>query len=202
MNPPQSPHGQARIILWEPWDDPFARLVGSHGEEHEDGGVRTWDHNVFRGPCAMTPLGLVPIHEDSLPSRVFKFWVGHTNFDLTRNVAEAIATEPGVEALDVYSRYRFRVAIARSFNEEAVKKAIAVTVRNPGRGRAPLDALRPIIAFLRKGGGCWALLAFPDGSTQVFRGSGPEEVTSKLSPFKGYATHLVCSWQDDHHDQD
>lgn len=182
-------------IQWEPWPDPFHKLIRAY-EDEEGGGVAVFDRHVFRGPCAVTPEGLFPIHEDQVPSRVYKFWLGHANFDVTGPMAELISREPGVETLDVLSRYRFRISVGKAFQDEAVKKAVSLTVRNPGRAQPSSTlAVLPILSFLRRQRGFWALLVFPGGSTTVVRGASPAEVERKAAPLTPHASHLVYSWE-------
>ena len=60
-----------------------------------------------------TPLG--PYPEDSLlkPSNRWDCWIGHTNFDITTDMAEKLETEvSGVEALKVSGRDSFFIGIA------------------------------------------------------------------------------------------
>lgn len=76
------------------------------------------------GPCVIGPMGVIPMHESNIPSKMYNFWMGDTNFDLTNDIAKKIESCTGVESLDVYSRYRFRIAIGRAFNQRDVKTGI------------------------------------------------------------------------------
>ena len=62
-----------------------------------------------------SPMGLIPYNEHTASGRIFNFWLGHTNFDITINVSKIIENTDGVEALDIFTRYRFRVAIGKCF---------------------------------------------------------------------------------------
>ena len=71
-----------------------------------------------------TPLGLIPMTEWSTPSKVFNFWMGHTNFRITKNIQDIIDGTDGVETFDVFSSYRFRIAIGKAFDSIEVKKEL------------------------------------------------------------------------------
>ena len=63
-----------------------------------------------------TPMGRFP--------RDFKFWYGHTNFNLSEARLKMIETTDGVESLEVFSPYRFRISIGLAFDSSEVRKAI------------------------------------------------------------------------------
>lgn len=71
-----------------------------------------------------TPMGIIPITENTSSSKIFNFWMGHTNFSITHRVAEIIEETEGVETLDVFTRYRFRIAIGKAFTDSSVMKNI------------------------------------------------------------------------------
>jgi hypothetical protein len=50
--------------------------------------------------------------------------MGHTNFDITRRVAETIEITEGVETLDIYTRYRFRISVGKAFEDSMVMRTI------------------------------------------------------------------------------
>jgi len=62
-----------------------------------------------------SPMGLIPYNEHTASSKIFNFWIGHTNFDITVNITKIIEDTDGVEALDIFTRYRFRIAIGKCF---------------------------------------------------------------------------------------
>lgn len=71
-----------------------------------------------------TPMGIIPITENTSSSKIFNFWMGHTNFSITHRIAEIIEETNGVETLDVFTRYRFRIAIGKAFTDSGVMKNI------------------------------------------------------------------------------
>lgn len=71
-----------------------------------------------------TPMGIIPINENTASSKIFNFWVGHTNFNITNKIAQIIEETDGVETLDIFTRYRFRIAIGKVFTDSNVMKNI------------------------------------------------------------------------------
>lgn len=129
-----------KSIIWEKWVDPFgkdeeeSRWMDYDSEDtidtsYEDDIV---DHNKVNNPIRViaSPLGLIPYNEYTAPSKIFNFWVGHTNFNITANVQSLIEECAGVEILDVFTRYRFRIAVGKCFIDSEVMLAINDNIIN------------------------------------------------------------------------
>ena len=58
------------------------------------------------------------------PLRICNFWLAHTNFNITQSISEQIEKVDGVETLDIFTRYRFRIAIGKAFNSSIVMQNI------------------------------------------------------------------------------
>jgi len=71
-----------------------------------------------------TPFGILPLTEQSLASTYFKFWVGHTNFRITPSFYNIISKVEGVESIDIFTPYRFRIGIATLFKDRTVMAQI------------------------------------------------------------------------------
>jgi len=65
--------------------------------------------------AVMTPLGIIPLSENSSNDKVYNFWLMHSNFPISQRVAEIIEKTSGVETLDIYTKYRLRVGIGKLF---------------------------------------------------------------------------------------
>jgi hypothetical protein len=123
------------LIIWEKWVDPF----GQDGEEtkwtdydneNEDIDDEDYDDTLeSESPrpiinrsikVIQSPMGLIPYNEYTAPSKLFNFWIGHTNFDITSTIIEILEKSNGIEILDIFSRYRFRIAIGKCFNDADV----------------------------------------------------------------------------------
>ena len=124
-----------KTIAWESWN---AKLEGLYQENiNEDQPTYLENENLqaseiipsemFIAPPRVvnTPLGVYP--EESLlkPSDRWDCWIGHTNFDITNNVAAKLDSEiDGVEALKILGRYSFFIGVAKLFNIAQVRKDI------------------------------------------------------------------------------
>lgn len=124
-------------IIWEKWRDPFGKdmdelkwtdyeddlqpFYTGESEDAESTGIHIPD-----GPIKViaSPLGLIPYTEYTAPGKIFNFWLGHTNFNITQSVKTILENIEGIEILDVFTRYRFRIAIGKCFNDSEVMSDI------------------------------------------------------------------------------
>ncbi len=128
------------LIIWEKWVDPF----GQDSEDtkwtdyedsedtledilHENPEATELDNIIKSSPirALSTPMGLIPYNEATASGKIFKFWVGHTNFNISYKVQKIIEEVEGVEILDIFTRYRFRIAIGKSFNDSTTMTDIS-----------------------------------------------------------------------------
>ncbi len=70
----------------------------------------------------ITPMGIVPITENTNPFKIFNLWTVHLNFRLTASVAQTIEDTDGIETLDIFTPYRCRIGIAKAFISSEVKQ--------------------------------------------------------------------------------
>lgn len=187
-----------RKIIWVKWVDPLAPLVQTSQDEEDieqtsaKDSFRDQDDEPMKidtGPTLVGPVGIVPLHENNLPSRLFNFWMGHTNFDITQNVVDAIIQVPGVETLDIFTRYRFRIAFGKAFNANAVMKEIDCLFKEQVKN----DKLELIKRTLQKKYRHWAIYQFPDGRTETVGADTIEEVKELVKPFEDSA-YITTSW--------
>lgn len=134
------------LIVWEKWVDPFGKNIdeakwtdyNNHiidfnnlEEEYEDEDLEDIDedldnlpqfHGISGDPIKViaSPLGLIPYNEHTASSKIFNFWIGHTNFNISQKVKQNIELIDGVEILDIFTRYRFRIAIGKCFTDSEV----------------------------------------------------------------------------------
>jgi len=54
----------------------------------------------------------------------FDCWMGHTNFNITKEIKDKLNRTEGVEILKICSRYRFFIGIGRMFDFTDVRKNI------------------------------------------------------------------------------
>lgn len=133
--------------MWEKWVDPFGQdmdeakwtdynndiadidnILNSEpedDEEDEEHKVKKYKP-IPRNPIKViaSPLGLIPYNEHTASGKIFNFWLGHTNFSISNKIKDIIEHCDGVEILDIFTRYRFRIAIGKCFNDSEVISAI------------------------------------------------------------------------------
>ena len=129
------------LIIWEKWRDPFGfdsdttEYKPTEPEYWEEDQKTNQDNDDSEPPAIMTeidrptkviatPMGIIPMNEYTCSSKIFNFWTGHANFDLTEEVADIIETSPGVESLNIFTRYRFRIGIGKAFKDAEIMKLI------------------------------------------------------------------------------
>jgi hypothetical protein len=71
-----------------------------------------------------TPMGIIPVTENTASGKIFNFWTGHTNFNITKKITSLIEETEGVETLDIFTRYRFRIAVGKAFDDSSVMRKI------------------------------------------------------------------------------
>jgi len=124
-------------IIWEKWIDPFGENIdeakwGDYDEEDNDLSFQSELKEQLQKPIKVisSPLGIIPYNEHSASSKIFNFWVGHTNFNLSKKVCDTIEKIEGVEILDVFTRYRFRIAIGKAFKDNEVLNTIKLSINS------------------------------------------------------------------------
>jgi hypothetical protein len=127
------------LIIWQKWVDPF-------GDDSEESQWTDYDNesplvSTYQDPedpqepdkakpskktvrVIASPMGLIPYTEHTASSKIFNFWTGHTNFDLSAQIVDEIEKIEGVETLDIFTRYRFRVGIGKCFDDSSVMNRI------------------------------------------------------------------------------
>ena len=129
------------LIVWQKWFDPFGEddidSIDSHSiqddqddqdEDIEEDGYTTDPSSNKPIRAIATPMGLIPYNENTASSKIFNFWVGHTNFSITQEIGAILESLEGVETLDIFTRYRFRISIGKAFNCPQVMKKINDTI--------------------------------------------------------------------------
>ena len=129
-------------VYWEKWIDAFEEEDSALEEEiHEmhklldneemsdlseelDEDLDLIKHSVSHIRSIVTPFGVLPLTEQTRASNYFKLWVGHSNFKLTEDFYRVIGQQPGIEALDILTPYRFRIAVGKMFTDRDVMKDV------------------------------------------------------------------------------
>ncbi|HAT66748.1 MAG TPA: hypothetical protein DCS66_19520 [Flavobacteriaceae bacterium] len=128
MNDMPKPSGYD--VYWEKWidafedeDESFSEAVSEAEQEltHEELLENEHlFHEVSHVRSIVTPFGILPLTEQTMASKHFKFWVGHSNFKLTKDFYTVIGQHPGIETLDILTPYRFRIAVGKMFTDRDV----------------------------------------------------------------------------------
>ncbi len=133
-------------IIWQKWFDPFglddnldvpdidnleeefSNFISSDTDDNTDviNNDNYLEHKKFKGRVKVlaTPMGIIPLNDNTASNKIFNFWLGHTNFDITHHIARIIELTDGVETLDVFTRYRFRIAVGKAFDDSNVMREI------------------------------------------------------------------------------
>ncbi len=113
------------LIVWEKWVDPLGGEEENSfiDKEDEDNDTPTM---IKTKPVKMllTPMGMIPYNENTATSSIFNFWVGHSNFDISPEICGLIEQAYGVETLDIFTRYRFRIGVGKVFDDGDVMRNI------------------------------------------------------------------------------
>jgi len=115
------------VIIWEKWVDPYGNDLDTvewpgydnediiNDDDHNENNIKYKKINVIA-----TTMGIIPFNEHTDCTKIFNFWIGHTNFDITKNIAQLLQTINGVETLDVFTRYRFRISFGKAFEDRDI----------------------------------------------------------------------------------
>ena len=109
-------------IQFVKWEDPYIKNKEEKEEEEELVWQEPFPQKAFLSPFGSMSLD-VPI------TNQFKLYIMHTNFNISERVAKIVESIPGVETLDIFSRYRCRVGIGRLFLPREVFRNIRNAVK-------------------------------------------------------------------------
>ncbi len=129
------------LIVWEKWVDPFGDDMDEakwtdYNNDIQDLADDSDDDDTMEEPLPhiirntkpikviASPMGLIPYNEHTASGKIFNFWLGHTNFNISKKIESMIEQCDGVEILDIFTRYRFRIAIGKCFNDSETMKLI------------------------------------------------------------------------------
>jgi len=100
---------------WNSYGEEISEEADSHKQE------LSFKHHT---KAIITPMGMIPLNEQTACTKTFKFWIGHTNFTISANHKNIIENTEGVETLDVFTRYRFRIAVGKAFQDREIMQNI------------------------------------------------------------------------------
>lgn len=195
-------------VAWVKWVDPL--IPEEMAEEFEedfdgyeltrqsfsDGGERIKKPH-YTGAFIYGPLGIVPLQHHNLPSKLYNFWMGHTNFNISSSVADTIEKTEGVETLKVFTRYRFWISIGKCFNQEEVKNEIARRLTyEPKIANPKTAAINAIKDYESKQFANWAVIRCKNGKLLGIGDNDLEKVKQRIKDLNGVFEKIeVCSWE-------
>lgn len=142
-----------RSIHWEKWANHIsvegnASVPNEEGEETQTGMV-------------VTQFGAFTFDPNYI-NKSFTFYIGHANFPITEADVQAVAAVPGVESLDVFSRYRFRVGLGQhpAFAPKQVLASIEAVLCGGTK------AISQLTAKFKQEYQYWAVYQLPNGEIQ------------------------------------
>ena len=96
-------------------------------EENEEEFMDTYKQSNAAGNIPFLPVSKELMDDMAMLSN-FDCWIGHTNFDITKETKAMLNKTEGVELLKVLSRYRFFVGIGKMFDFKEVRKNIEYNI--------------------------------------------------------------------------
>lgn len=131
-------------IIWQRWLCPYS--------DHDEAITNSYDDPQLYNPfideefieerpikTLFGPLGPIPLNEYSLPSKIFNFWMAHTNFLITAQLLNIIKKVEGVEVLTVFTPYRFRIAVGKAFKDRTVMDRVNQAVLKALQAKAVVN---------------------------------------------------------------
>ena len=125
-----------RTIVWEKWKDPYDEkdewFPKNDNEKIKEEEFSEEEEITFEQipQIFMANMGMVPADRPPSIGKIFNFWTGHTSFSISAPIAAKIEDIEGVEILDIYTRYRFRVGIGKLFKDRDVMNNIQRAIRS------------------------------------------------------------------------
>jgi hypothetical protein len=193
-------------ICYEKWIDPLNTNIAETewpGFDQDEDGNEVQVHAAKITQVMHTPFGALTMLSNTMATNYFDFWWIHTNFDITNGIKDVIKGVPGVETLEIYTRYRARVGFPKSgfFESGRVMGAIQAAVTEIDREQQnqlliglPLNIAQHVIDMRNKVDDRyenWAMLVLPNGQIEVITSDNIDKLyQEKLTTFKS-TTHLV-----------
>lgn len=123
-------------VIEDQFNSPIIKMVTDHHNEElekyfEDESYDFHEPSINDDKVVSSkPLMAVPgdISNEIYLSSSYDCWIGHTNFDITRNMTLELSKVPGIEALKTISRYRFFIGVGKMFDFANVRKNIEETL--------------------------------------------------------------------------
>jgi hypothetical protein len=187
-------------ISWLKWEDPF--FPKQEPFSAEDNEIQSQKDSFFEKDkdeepdrhmrVILGPYGTIPINENAITSKLYKMWVGHCNFDITKNIMETIEKVEGVEILRVWTRYRFWVGFGNLFDDNKVQQDIEDSIIKKNKNiNGKSNALNALVKVLRKKYKSWVVFSNENGELKTIGSDNIEQI--KVDEGMNI---LACSWDE------
>lgn len=176
-------------ILWLKWEDPFEIKKKDLDEENQfQDNIEEEKHlRVIAGP-----YGMIPVNENSITNKLYKMWVGHCNFDITKEISDKIEKISGVEVLRIWTRYRFWLGIGNLFNDDDVQKQIEKSIF-PKKINKNIS-IETLAKVLEKKYGYWIIYSIYNEELKTFGSDKKDDVINTINKTKNIIL-ILCSWE-------
>ena len=186
---------------WEKWNGSFEANEQKDTEEYKDGYEKREGGglNILpMGPLKISPQGMISHQEEVISEDDFDLWILYVNFDITDDIVQLIERIPGVETLEVLTRYRLRIGFPKSndngilFLVEDTKKTIEKIVLGyftfsqdelleTFTNQDLINKSKEFRNYLLDKEEYWALYILPNGGMEiVLSNSGGDEFERKI----------------------
>lgn len=180
-----------KTIIWESkhlfWDsklEKMAQVNDEWSEENEQNGLFE-ELDIPIKQLAALPFAansFCEINDDLSPLKQFRFYLAHTNFNITMKTINTVLKIPGIEVLRPLTRYRFIIAVGKAFNVTDVKLAVESALCNKDillakteliKDSTTRDKVLGVAKELDKTDCQWQIIVMPNGEVD-FTVNAPE----------------------------
>lgn len=191
-------------ISWLKWEDPFFPKQDPYSVD--DNEIQSQKDSFFDKDkdeepdrhmrVILGPYGTIPINENAITSKLYKMWVGHCNFDITRNIMKTIEEVEGVEILRVWTRYRFWIGFGNLFDDIEIQKNIEEAI-SPTKKKPKNVSINALSKVLNKKYKNWIIYSLKNGEIKTFGSEQLDDVLNVEIQNKDSIT-LASSWSSDY----
>jgi hypothetical protein len=135
-----------------------------------------------------TPFGLWKVDDVMHPYRQFELWMGNANFTITDEIADTLERVPGVEVLQIMSRYKFIIGVGKLFDFHEVRLAIEkhlscnISEESMIGDKSVIKKIHDLKARLSQYNQ-WAIFVFPNGNID-FTTSNEKDFYEQLNLYR------------------
>lgn len=130
----------SKKVHWVHWIDPFKQMIekienenkfkeelNEYEEGHFENGEMTI--NSLSPMDFMMPM-MIQHRAENAKFIDPDMWIGHTNFEITKNSIQKICSVPGVDIAERISRYQFRIIIGKLWENASEFRKVRVGIEN------------------------------------------------------------------------